>query len=131
MATIRVQPRDTPADLPLESIDVEVDEALTVHAAQLEEWVARTAHWELQYREGHEFGKVNNVEARMLFAGPGHTCSLTFRLDEIDSFQEFDGEVWLLLDVNEGIANGIHLAPTGLDVDFFHIVGPPLGGTAA
>jgi hypothetical protein len=131
MPTIRVQPRDTPADLPLESIDVEVDEALTVHAAQLEEWAARMQHWELQYREGHEFGKLNNVEARLLFAGSGHTCSLTFRLDEVDSLQEFDDELWLLLDVNDGISNGVHLSPGGLDVDFFHIVGPPLGGTAA
>lgn len=131
MATIHVQPRDTPAGRALERLEIEIDEALAVHAAQLEEWAGRMRHWELSYREGHNFGKPNNVEARLLFAGAGHTCSLSFRLDEIDAIQEYDNQLWLTLDELDGISNAVHLAPDGFDVDLFHIVGPPLGGTAA
>ena len=131
MPTLTVQPRDTPAERADTLVDVEVNEALAVHADQLEEWVALMEHWELAFRQGHDFDRVNNVEARLLFAGPGHTCSLVFRLDQLDSLQQFDRELWLTLDEQDGIARAVHLAPTGLDVELFHVVGPPLGGTAA
>lgn len=131
MATIHVQPRETPAERAFERLEIEIDDALAVHAEQIEEWAARMQHWELSYREGHNFGRPNNVEARLLFAGPGHTCSLSFRLDEIDAIQEYDNQLWLTLDELDGISNAVHLAPDGFDVDLFHIVGPPLGGTAA
>ena len=95
MPAMAVQPRETPAERADAPVEIEVDEALTVHAAQLEEWVAPMDHWELVYREGHEFGKPNNVEARLLLTAPEHTCSLVFRLDQLDSIQEFDRELWL------------------------------------
>ena len=41
-------------------------------------------HWELSFRQGHDFGRPDNVEARLLFSGADHTCSLTFRLDQLD-----------------------------------------------
>ena len=78
-------------------------------------------HWELAFRQGHDFGRTNNVEARLLFTGPGHTCSLTFRLDQLDRIQVFDRELWLTLDEREGVARAVHLAPTGLDVELFHL----------
>ena len=55
MATMRVQPRPTPAERAEERIEVEVDEALTVLAATLEDWTAPRQAWELQLREAHPY----------------------------------------------------------------------------
>jgi len=121
MPTITVQPRETPGERADAPVEVELDEALAVHANELEEWVAIMEHWELAFRQGHDFGRTNNVEARLLFTGPGHTCSLTFRLDQLDRIQVFDRELWLTLDEREGVARAVHLAPTGLDVELFHL----------
>jgi hypothetical protein len=131
MASIEVQPRETPAERADTPVTVEIDEALSVVADQLEEWAAPHAHWELQLREGHEFQRANNVEARFLFTGGDHTCSLVFRLDQVDSVQQFEDDLWLTLEERDGIAKAVHLAPNGVDVELFHIVGPALGGTAA
>ena len=87
-------------------------------------------HWS-SVLAGPRFGRPDNVEARLLFSGADHTCSLTFRLDQLESLQEFGRELWLTLDENEGIANAVHLTPLGVDVELHHIVGPPLGGTPA
>ena len=130
MATMSVQPRETPGERADAPVEVEVDEALAVHANELDEWVSRMEHWELSYRQGHDFDRANNVEARLLFAGPGHTCSISFRLDQLDALQSFERELWLTLEEREGLAKAVHLAPTGVDVELFHVVGPPLGGTA-
>jgi hypothetical protein len=131
MATIEVQPRETPAERAEAPVEVELDDDLSVLANQLEEWVTPLERWELQYREGHEFGKRNNIEARLLFSGADETTSVLFRLDQLDSIQELERERWLLLEEQEGIAKAIHLAPNGVDVELFHIVGPPLGGTSS
>jgi hypothetical protein len=121
MPTITVQPRETPGERADAPVEVELDEALAVHANDLEEWVTIMEHWELSFRQGHDFGRTNNVEARLLFTGADHTCSLTFRLDQLDRIQRFDRELWLTLDEQDGIAKAAHLAPTGLDVELFHI----------
>jgi hypothetical protein len=121
MPTITVQPRETPGERADAAVEVELDEALAVHANDLEEWVTIMEHWELSFRQGHDFGRTNNVEARLLFTGADHTCSLTFRLDQLDRIQRFDRELWLTLDEQDGIAKAAHLAPTGLDVELFHI----------
>jgi hypothetical protein len=131
VASVRVLPRETSGERADDRVEVEIAEELAVFTAQIEEWAAPLEHWELNLRQGHDFGRVNNVEARLLFAGSDHTCSLTFRLDQIESIQEFDRELWVILDEREGIARAAHLAPLGLDVELHHIVGPPLGGTPA
>ena len=131
MASITVQPRATPAERAGTPVEVELDDALSVLAMELEEWVAPLTHWELQLREGHEFDRPGNVEARLLFTGADHTCSALFRLDQVDSIQEVDRDLWLVLEDREGIAKGLHLAPNGLDVELFHLVGPALGGTSS
>ena len=130
MATMTVQPRETPGERADTPVEVELDEGLAVFATDLEEWVAPLQHWELAFRQGHEFDRANNVEARLLFTGPEHTCSLTFRLDQLDSLQRFDHELWLTFEERDGLGKAAHLAPTGLDVELFHVVGPPLGGAA-
>jgi hypothetical protein len=121
MPTIAVQPRETPEERADAPVDVQIDEALAVHANDLEEWVAIMEHWELAFRQGHDFGRENNVEVRLLFTGPNHTCSLVFRLDQLDRIEVFDRELWLTLDGYNGVARAAHLAPTGLDVELFHL----------
>jgi hypothetical protein len=122
MAPITVQPRETPGERADTPVEVELDESLAVHATELEDWVAIMEHWELVFRQGHDFGRADNVEARLLFTGPGHTCSLTFRLDQLERLETFDRDLFLTLDEHDGIAKTARLAPTGLDVELFHIL---------
>ena len=131
MATIEVQPRDTPGERAGTSVHVELDDALSTLANQLEEWVTPLAYWELQFRQGHDFDRTNNVEARLLFSGSEHTCSVLFRLDQLDSIDELDRELWLTLEEREGISKALHLAPNGVDVELFHIAGAPPGRTSS
>ena len=76
MPTIQVQPRPTPAERATDEIEVEIDEALAVHAALLEDWATPRPGWELQLREGEDFGRANNVEARLLFAVGGQLSKI-------------------------------------------------------
>jgi hypothetical protein len=122
-----VQPRDTPGERAGTAVDVEVGEELVLLADQLEEWVTPLEHWELTLRQGHDFGRGDNVEARLLFSGGEHTCSLTFRLDQVDSVQELERDLWLTLDEQDGIAKAAHLSPLGLDIELHHIVGAAFG----
>jgi hypothetical protein len=65
---LEVLPRPTPAERYHSAVDVVVEEALTVHAATIEDWVAPPQAWELTLREGTEFERANNVGAELLFA---------------------------------------------------------------
>ena len=130
MANLRVESRAPPDERADTPVDVEVDETLALHAATLEEWADSVEQWELSFRQGHDFGRPDNVEAKLLFAGPGHACSISFRLDQLDTIYELGDELWLILEEREGIAKGMHLAPAGFDLELYHIVGPQLGGTA-
>ena len=127
VASLRVHPRDTPGERAGAPVDVEVGEELALLANQLEEWVAPLEHWEVTFRQGHDFDRAGNVEARLLFTGAGHTCSLAFRLDQVDSVQELERDLWLTLDERDGIAKAAHLSPLGLDVELHHIVGAAFG----
>ncbi len=131
MASIRVQPRNTPGERADTGVDVDTSEELALLANQLEEWAAPLEHWELTLRQGHDFDRPDNVEARLLFTGGEHTCSLTFRLDQVEAVQELDRELWLTLDERDGIAKAAHLAPLGLDVELHHIVGDAFGRSIA
>jgi uncharacterized protein YuzE len=122
MATMTVQPRPTPAERADENITVEVDEALTVFAATIEDWVAPRQAWELQLREGHENGRANNVEARILFVSGEQTSTLAFRLDQLEAADDVGDELLLRFDEHDGIAKIARLTATGLDVELFHIL---------
>jgi hypothetical protein len=50
MATMTVAPRNTPAERDTDRIDVEVDEALTLLSATLEDWAAALTSWERELR---------------------------------------------------------------------------------
>jgi hypothetical protein len=131
MATMSVRTRHSLGERGGAPVDVEVDEALTVLVSDLEEWVSRMEHWSLAYRQGGDFGRVNNVEVRLLLAASGHSCSIAFRLDQLDAIQTYGQELWLTLEERGGLAKAVHLAPGGLDVDLFHVHGAPLRGASA
>lgn len=123
MAHLTVQPRPTPEERADTPVDVEVDEALTVHAATIEDWVTPRQNWELQLREGHDFGRANNVEVRLLFVGGEHTCSVSFRLDQLETADDLNGqELVLRFEENDGIAKIVRCTANGLDVELFHIL---------
>jgi hypothetical protein len=118
MATMRVDPRPTPAERADEQIQVEVDEALTVLAATLEDWAAPRQQWELQLREGH----ANNVEARLLYVNGEQTSTLTFRLDQLETAEDIGQELVLRFEERDGIAKLARLDAHGLHVELFHIL---------
>jgi hypothetical protein len=122
MAKLTVQPRPTPeerADVPVE---VEIDDALSVHLSALEEWTAPRQSWELELREGHDFGRANNVEVRLLFVAGEQTSSLLFRLDQLDAVDDTGQELVLLFEEREGIAKVARCTSTGFDVELHHIL---------
>ena len=64
---MQVQPRPTPEERAGDEIQVEVDEAIAVHVEIIEDWTAPRQNWEFIAREGHDFGRANNVEGELLF----------------------------------------------------------------
>ncbi len=122
MATMNVAPRDTPAERDSERIAVEIDEDLTVFAATLEDWAAARPGWEFELREGHEFGRANNVEVRMLYVEGAQTSSILFRLDQLDAADDTGQELVLRFDEAEGIAKLATLTANGLDLELHHIL---------
>jgi hypothetical protein len=120
MATLEVYPRDTPEERADALVPVEVDEDLAVHAATLEEWVAPRQNWEATLRQGHDFDRTNNVEARVIFVAGEQTSSLTFRLDQLSAADDTGAELVLRFEEQDGIAKLVRLTATGLDVELFH-----------
>jgi hypothetical protein len=122
MATLQVQPRPTPEERADKVLDVDVDEALTVLAATIEDWTAPRQSWEFTLHEGHDFGRTNNVEGRLLFVGGEHTCSITFRLDQLDRADDVGAELVLVFEETDGIAKLVRAQEHGLDVELHHIL---------
>ena len=122
MATMTVQPRQTPEERADTPVEIEVDEALTVHAATLEDWVTPRQNWELMLREGHDVGRANNVEARLLYVAGEQTSALGFRLDQLDVAEDIGEELVLRFEEQDGIAKAARLSANGLDVELFHIL---------
>jgi hypothetical protein len=122
MATMEVQPRPTPAERADTPVSIEVDEPLTVFAATIEDWVAPRHNWEVQFREGTDFGRPNNVECRLLAVAGEQSSSILFRLDQLDAVDDVMDELVLRFEERDGIAKMARLAATGLDVELFHIL---------
>jgi hypothetical protein len=122
MAHLTVMPRPTPAERSDDEIVVEVDDALTMFAATLEDWVSPRQSWDLQLREGHDRGRGNNVEARLLYVAGEQTTSLAFRLDQLDAVDDTGNELVLRFEENDGIAKLVYLTSNGMDVELFHIL---------
>src|SRR5207302_9517176 len=103
-------------------IEGEVDEALTVCAATLEDWAAARGEWDFELREGHEFGRSNNIEATLIFAEGTQTSSLSFRLDQLEAADDTGQELMLRFEERDGIAKLARLTANGLHVELFHIL---------
>ena len=122
MATIQVQPRPTPEERHDRPVEIEVDEALTVFPTTIEDWVTPRQNWEFTLHEGHDFGRANNVEARILFVEGEQTSTLTFRLEQLEVAEDTGQELYLRFDERDGIAKVARLTPNGLEVELFHIL---------
>ena len=122
MATMTVQPRPTPAERADAPVEVDVDDRLVDLAALLEDWAARRDSWELALREGHDFGRANNVEAKLICAAGEDTSSIAFRLEQLDAVDELGPELMLRFEERDGIAKLARLSSTGLSVELFHIL---------
>ena len=122
MATITVHPRQTPAERADDDVQVEIDETLSDYVATIEDFCAPRQNWELQLREGHEFGRANNVEIRVLFAAGEQTSSLLFRLEQLVDATDTGQELVLRFEEEDGIAKLVRLTSTGLDVELFHVL---------
>jgi hypothetical protein len=122
MATIEVQPRPTPEERADTPVAVQVDEALTVFAATIEDWAAPRQAWEFTLQEGHDFGRANNVEGRLLFAEGEQTSTLVFRLDQLEAAEDTGAELLMRFEERDGIAKIARLTANGLHVELFHIL---------
>jgi hypothetical protein len=122
MPTIEVMPRPTPEQRAETEAQIEVDEELALYAEQLEEWTVHRQAWELTLHEGHDFGRVNNVEGRLLFVAGEHTSSLSFRLDQIARLDDTGEMLVVIFEEDDGIAKLARCTSTGLDVELFHIL---------
>ena len=122
MTTLEVYPRDTPGERADALVPVDVDEELGVFAATLEEWVTPRPGWEVTLRQGTDFGRTNNVEARLLFVSGEQTSSLSFRLDQLVGADDTGDELVLRFEEEDGIAKLARLTGNGLDVELFHIL---------
>ena len=120
--TLEVQPRDTPEERADTPVEVDVDDAISVYVATLEDWTARRQNWELELREGHDFGRANNVEARLLCVAGEQTSSLIFRVDQLDAADDTGEELVLRFEERDGIAKLARCAGTGLHVELHHIL---------
>ena len=122
MATLTVMPRVTPGERSDTPVAVEIDDALSVHVSTLEEWATNRQSWELELREGHDFGRSNNVEARLLYVNGEQTSTLLFRLEQLEVADDLGEELVLRFEERDGIAKLARLTANGLEVELFHIL---------
>jgi hypothetical protein len=120
---MRVQPRPTPAERADETIEIPVDEALSVFVATMEDWVAQRQEWDLEVREGTDTGRRNNIEVVLTYVAGSQTTSLSFRLDQLDAVDDTGQELVLRIEeTQDGIAKLAVLMSNGIDVELFHIL---------
>ena len=103
-------------------VEVEIEPDLQAHAEIIEDWVAPRQNWEFQLREGHDFGRANNVEGRLLFVAGEQTSSLAFRIDQLDQALDTGEELMLRFEERDGIAKVARLTANGLETELFHIL---------
>ena len=120
--TMEVLPRPTPEERHDTLVEIPVDERLAELAAVIEDWVEHRAQWELSLHEGHDFGRPNNVEARLIYAEGEHSSSLTFRLIQAEAIQDLVEELVIRFEEENGITKAARLVPNGLHVELFHIL---------
>lgn len=122
MPTLQVQPRPTPGERQDSTPAIDVDERLAAFAETIEDWAAPRQAWEFTLHEGHEFGRANNVEGRVLFVEGEQTSSVSFRLEQLDDVVDTGQELLLRFEEDDGIAKLVRLTGNGLAVELFHIL---------
>ena len=122
MAKLHVLPRETPEERAESDLTIDVDEDLTVLASILEDWAAPRQNWDFELREGHDFGRANNVEGRLLYVNGEQTSGLSFRLEQLEVADDAGEELVLRFEERDGIAKLARLTANGLQVELFHIL---------
>ena len=122
MTTLQVLPRPTPEERADAALEIDVDEPLSEHAEVIEEWVEPRQDWEFTLHEGHDFGRTNNVEGRLLFSTGELTSSLSFRLDQLDGIDDTGDQLVLRFEERDGIAKLARCTATGIDVELHHVL---------
>lgn len=122
MATLEVMPRPTPEERADTPVPVDVDEPLATLAEVIEEWAEPRASWEFTLQEGHDFGRTNNVEGRLLFVAGEQISSLVFRLDQLNAADDVMDALVLRFEEEDGICKLVRCTANGLDVELHHIL---------
>ena len=122
MPTLEVLPRPTPEERAATEAAIDVDEALAAYAEGIDEWVTPRQQWEFTLHEGHDFGRANNVEGRLLFVAGEQTSSLSFRLDQVARVDDTGEQLVLIFEEASGIAKLARCTANGLEVELFHIL---------
>jgi hypothetical protein len=122
MPTLEVLPRSTPEERADAPVPIDVDDPLADLAETVETWTEHRQGWEFTLHEGHDFGRANNVEGRLLFASGDQTSSLAFRLDQLDAVDDVMDALVLRFEERDGICKLVRCTANGLDVELFHIL---------
>lgn len=122
MPTLAVQPRPTPEERADAPVQVDVADPIAEHAETIEGWVEHRPEWEFTLHEGHDFGRADNVEGRLLFVSGETTSSLLFRLDQLDGAEDVMDALVLRLEEDDGICKLVRCGRNGLEIELFHIL---------
>ena len=122
MPTFEVQPKPTPEERASTPVSVDIDETLAELAETIETWTEPRQNWEFTLQEGHDFGRANNVEGRLLFVSGEQTSTLVFRLDQLDAAEDTGQELYLRFEEQDGIAKTARVSANGLEVELHHIL---------
>jgi hypothetical protein len=122
MPTLEVLPRPTPEERHDASVSIDVEDELASRAEIVERWTEPRQNWQFTLLEGHDFGRANNVEGRLLFVAGEQTSSLVFRLDQLDGVDDVMDALVLRLEEQDGICKLVRCTANGLDVELFHIL---------
>jgi hypothetical protein len=122
MPRLEVLPRSTPEERADAPVPVDVEDPLADLAEQVEAWTEHRQGWEFTLHEGHDFGRTNNVEGRLLFAAGEQTTSLAFRLDQLDAVDDVMDALVLRFEERDGICKLARCTANGLDVELHHIL---------
>jgi hypothetical protein len=122
MPTIEVLPRPTPEERAETPVAIAVDERIAELVEVIEAWTTPRQNWEFTLQQGQDFGRTNNIEARLLLVAGEQTSSLVFRLDQLDDVDDIMDALVLRFEEEDGIAKLARCTATGLDVELFHIL---------
>jgi hypothetical protein len=122
MPTLEVLPRPTPEERADQPVPIDVDEALAELAETIEAFTEPRQNWEFTLQEGHDFGRANNVEGRLLFVAGEQTSSLSFRLDQLDGAEDVMDALVLRFEEEDGICKLARCSATGLEIELHHIL---------